>query len=126
MTMIQDRVSAELAAKLFRGCADPTRLAVLLALQGGERRVVDLVAEVGGSQANISAHLACLKGCGLVTDRPQGRASYYRIARPEVRQLLEAAEGLLAAIGHKVTLCDRYAEPAAGPAGGCCTDGAPA
>jgi ArsR family transcriptional regulator len=119
MTITQERLSAELAAKLFRGLADPTRLSVLLALQGGERRVVDLVAEVGGSQANISAHLACLKDCGLVAARPQGRASYYRIARPDVGQLLEAAEALLAAIGHKVSLCDRYAGPADDPAGGC-------
>jgi DNA-binding transcriptional ArsR family regulator len=108
------------------GCADPTRLAILLALQGGEHRVVDLIAEVGGSQANISGHLACLKGCGLVTDRPQGRASYYRISRPEVRQLLKAAEALLAAIGHEVTLCTYYSQPTADPAGDCCTDGAPA
>lgn len=124
--MNQDRVSAELAAKLLRGCADPTRLAILLALQDGERRVVDLMAEVGSSQANVSGHLACLKGCGLVTDRQQGRASYYRIARPEVRQLLEAAEVLLAAIGHQVTLCPSYIQPAENLAGHCCPDGVPA
>lgn len=35
--------SATVAAKLFRGFADPTRLAILLALTEGERRVVDLV-----------------------------------------------------------------------------------
>jgi ArsR family transcriptional regulator len=93
-----------LAAKLFRGLADPTRLAILLALQAGERRVTDLVAEVGGSQANISGHLACLKDCGLVTDRPQGRANLYRLARPELADLLRAAEQLLAGIGHRVDL----------------------
>lgn len=94
-----------LAAKLFRGLADPTRLAILLALQAGERRVTDLVAEVGGSQANISGHLACLKDCGLVTDRPQGRANLYRLARPELTDLLRAAEQLLAGLGHPVDLC---------------------
>jgi hypothetical protein len=74
--------SAALAAKLFRGLADPTRLGILLALQAGERRVVDLVAELGGSQANVSGHLACLKDCGLVADRAQGRANLYRLAAP--------------------------------------------
>jgi len=100
--------SAELAARLFRGLADPTRLGILLALQAGERRVVDLVTELSGSQANISGHLACLKDCGLVTDRAQGRANFYRLARPELATLLQAAEQLLAGIGHDVELCPRY------------------
>jgi len=93
MTMVREPedASARLAAKLFRGLADPTRLAILLALQAGERRVVDLVTELGSSQANISGHLACLKDCGLVTDRAQGRANIYRLARPELATLLQAA-----------------------------------
>jgi len=102
------RAEAKLAAKLFRGLADPTRLAILLALQSGERRVVDLVAEVGTSQANVSGHLACLKECGLVTDRPRGRANYYQMARPELAALLGAAEQLLAATGDNVALCRNY------------------
>jgi ArsR family transcriptional regulator, cadmium/lead-responsive transcriptional repressor len=110
MTMTADEaaVPAVLAAKLFRGLSDPTRLGILLALQSGEHRVTDLVAEVGGSQANISGHLACLKDCGLITDRPQGRANLYRLARPELADLLHAAEHLLAGIGHQVDLCPNY------------------
>jgi len=50
--------SVALAAKLFRGLADPTRLGILLALQAGERRVVDLVAEQGGSQAKAALSVA--------------------------------------------------------------------
>src|SRR5712691_10513995 len=69
MSEAAELTSVELAAKLFRGLADPTRLGVLLALQGRERRVVDLVAELGTSQANVSGHLACLRDCGLVADR---------------------------------------------------------
>ncbi len=98
------------AAKLFRGLADPTRLAILLALQARELRVVDLVAELGTSQANVSGHLACLKDCGLVADRAQGRANYYRLARPELPALLRAAEQLLAAAGEKVALCPAYGD----------------
>jgi DNA-binding transcriptional ArsR family regulator len=88
--------SAQQAARLFRALADPTRLAILHALQAGERRTVDLAAEIGGSQANISSHLASLKECGLITGRPQGRAVYYRLTRPELASLLQAAEQLLA------------------------------
>ena len=63
---------AEVAAALFHGFSERTRLSILLSLLEGEKRVVDLVDELGGSQSNISGHLACLKDCGLVTDRPQG------------------------------------------------------
>jgi DNA-binding transcriptional ArsR family regulator len=95
-------------AKLFRGLGDPTRLAILNALAGGERRVTDLVTAVGLSQSTVSAHVACLRDCGLVTDRPQGRATYYRIARPELFGLLSAAEQLLAATGTAIELCPNY------------------
>ena len=96
------------AAKLFRGFSDPTRLGVLLALLEGEHRVTDLVARVGGSQANVSGHLSCLKECGLVADRPQGRAVYYRIATKDVVAVLRAAEALLAGTGQAVELCRNY------------------
>ncbi len=111
MPIIEPMADAELAAKLFRGLADPTRLEILLALQAGERRVVDLVHRLSTSQANVSGHLACLKDCGLVVDRPHGRANYYRLAQPELADLLHSAETLLAAVGHQVDLCCNYEPP---------------
>lgn len=107
------RDAAELGAKLFRGFADPTRLAILWALAQGEKRVVDLVSEVETSQPNASGHLACLKDCGLVSDRPEGRQVFYRISSPEVLRLLTAAERALAVHGHRVRLCPRYVARAA-------------
>ncbi len=95
-----------LAARMFRGFADPTRLAILLELLSGERRVTDLVDAVAGSQSNVSGHLACLKECGLVVDRPGDRRQvFYRLAGPEVAELLQAAERLLAANGTAIELC---------------------
>ena len=95
------------AAALFHGMSDPTRLRILLALLDGEQRVTDLVAAVGSSQSNVSNHLACLRGCGLVTDRPaERRQVYYSIAHPELVDLLIASEQLLARTGHEVRLCD--------------------
>lgn len=108
MTEVGVAVEAATAAKLFRGFADPTRMAILLALLEGEYRVTDLVARLGCSQANVSAHLACLKECRLVTDRPKGRAVYYRIAQDDVIELLRAAEALLAATGTAIRLCANY------------------
>ena len=103
---------AVVAAKLFRGLADPMRLQILLALQGGEQRVVDLIGQLGTSQANVSGHLACLKDCGLVADRAEGRANYYRLAQPALATLLRSTETLLAEVGHRVDLCGNYDPPA--------------
>jgi DNA-binding transcriptional ArsR family regulator len=111
MAITLPTADAELAAKLFRGLGDPTRLQILLALQTGEQRVVDLVGLLGTSQANVSGHLACLKDCGLITDRPLGRSNYYRLAQPALAALLRSAETLLADVGHQVELCCNYEPP---------------
>jgi DNA-binding transcriptional ArsR family regulator len=92
------------AAELFRGLGDPARLALLQRLAQGEARVVDLVAELGLAQSTVSAHLACLRDCGLVDSRPEGRASVYSLTRPELLDLFTTAETLLAATGNAVTL----------------------
>jgi ArsR family transcriptional regulator, cadmium/lead-responsive transcriptional repressor len=100
------RVDVGVAARLFHGLSDPTRLSILLALLDGERRVADLVAAVGSSQSNVSNHLACLRECGLVADRPaERRQVFYSITRPELRDVLVASERLLAETGHEVRLC---------------------
>lgn len=94
------------AARLFHALGDPTRLSILLALQAGEQRVTDLVTHVGSSQSNVSNHLACLKECGLVVDRPgERRQVFYSIAHPELLDLLTATERLLSEAGHTVRLC---------------------
>lgn len=106
MNVTVDHVTV--AAKLFRGLSDPTRLRLLLCLQSGERRVVDLVEELGMAQATVSAHLACLRDCGLIIGRPEGRQSFYSLALPQLQSLLTAAEEVLAAVGHEVELCANY------------------
>jgi ArsR family transcriptional regulator, cadmium/lead-responsive transcriptional repressor len=100
------RVEISVAARLFHGLSDPTRLSILLELLDGERRVTDLVAAVGSSQSNVSNHLACLRECGLVVDRPgERRQVFYSIAHSELRDVLTASERLLAEAGHEVRLC---------------------
>jgi DNA-binding transcriptional ArsR family regulator len=98
-----DAAAARQASTLFRDLANPTRLAILLTLQTGEQRIADLAAQLGGSQANISAHLTRLKRAGLITSRTQGRAVYYRIAQPELGALLHAAGQLRDTAGQQAT-----------------------
>lgn len=96
------------AAALFHSLSDPTRLAITLRLSEGEARVVDLTGELGLAQSTVSKHLACLRDCGLVDYRVEGRQSFYSLSRPELMELLRAAEGLLAATGSAVVFCANY------------------
>lgn len=101
------------AVALFRSLGDPTRLAILQRLASGEARVVDLTTELGLAQSTVSKHLACLRDCGLVDYRAAGRQSFYALARPELLDLLRAAEQVLAATGDAVALCPVHGLPAA-------------
>ncbi len=108
--MPADTTTADTTAAvcLFRSLADPTRLAIVAHLALGEHRVVDLTAHLGLAQSTVSQHLSCLRECGLVTARAQARASLYSLARPELMDLLGAAEKVLEATGNAVTLCPTY------------------
>ena len=98
-----------LKAKLFRGLADPTRLGILETLRDGPRSVGDIVDITELSQSNVSNHLACLKDCGLVTSKRQGRYVIYQLSDPRVSELLVLAEELLADVARGVYACTRYA-----------------
>ena len=97
------------AACLFHGFSDRSRLTIVQHLALGEHRVVDLTRHLGLAQSTVSKHLACLLDCGIVTVRPQGRASVYALAHPAATlELLAAAEQLLGLTGDAVVLCPRY------------------
>jgi ArsR family transcriptional regulator, cadmium/lead-responsive transcriptional repressor len=98
------------AAALFRSLADPARLAIIRRLAAGEARVVDLTGELSLAQSTVSAHLACLRDCGLVDSRPAGRASVYSLSQPALLGLLAAAEEVLEATGSAVALCPNYGQ----------------
>jgi DNA-binding transcriptional ArsR family regulator len=101
--------SVSLKAKLFRGLADPSRLAILEALGFGEKSVSEVVAATGLSQPNVSAHLACLRACGLVTSRQEGRFVYYALADARIKRVLRGAEEILAGVAERIYACTRYA-----------------
>lgn len=93
---------------MFHSLADPTRLAIVRRLAGNDARVADLVAELGLAQSTVSAHLSCLRDCGLVDSRPVGRASMFRLTQPALADLLTAAEIVLSATGNAVALCPNF------------------
>lgn len=111
-----DACGLDPAAALFRSLGDPVRLKIVKRMAGGEVRVGDLTRELGLAQSTASMHVACLRDCGLVEGRAQGRSVYYSLSRPELMDMLLQAEILLAATGSAVSLCPNYGpESAATP-----------
>ena len=69
--------------------ADPTRLDILTALQGGEASVTAITQSIGIAQSGVSRHLAILNRAGVVTKRAEGQRRLYSL-NPEPFQILEA------------------------------------
>ncbi|GAA1598710.1 metalloregulator ArsR/SmtB family transcription factor [Kribbella karoonensis] len=113
--LVDDAAALSAAACLFHGFSDASRLAIVRHLALGEHRVVELTEHLGLAQSTVSKHLACLRDCGLVDSRPQGRASLFRLTHPEATlELLTAAERLLGLTGDAVALCPVYGAAAQG------------
>jgi ArsR family transcriptional regulator, cadmium/lead-responsive transcriptional repressor len=99
------------AVTLFHSLSDPVRLRIIRLLSDGERRVVDLTHELGLAQSTVSGHLASLRSAGLVDAHPHGRSTFYALAKPELWELLAAAERVLDADGSPGTLCPEQHRP---------------
>jgi DNA-binding transcriptional ArsR family regulator len=105
-------LETDLVAKYFRGLGDPIRLRLLELLQReGELSVGALVERLGLPQPQVSNHLACLRWCGFVEARREGRTVFNRIADDRVETMLELAQSLLADNTQHVAACCRIEEP---------------
>jgi rhodanese-related sulfurtransferase/DNA-binding transcriptional ArsR family regulator len=76
-------------ALVGKGTAHPARLELLDLLAQGECPVEPLAAAAGLKLTTASAHLQTLKSSGLVRTRRQGTRIVYRLAGPEVGELLD-------------------------------------
>jgi DNA-binding transcriptional ArsR family regulator len=94
-----------LVAKYFRAFGDPTRLHILQLLLRGERSVGELVDELAIAQSRVSNHLSCLRWCGLVTTRNDGRRVYYALADPRVAEMIRLAQSMVALHGERLASC---------------------
>lgn len=72
---------------LFHALSDETRLEILELLQDGEQCVCDLQSALDAAQSRLSFHLKVLREAGLVTDRREGRWSYYTIVPSAVAEV---------------------------------------
>lgn len=104
-------VDLQPAAALYRALGEPVRLSILQHLANGEHRVRDLTDHLGLAQSTVSAHLACLRDCGLVDSRPDGRASVYSLRDPgRLTDLLAATDTYLAVTGSAAAVHDHMTD----------------
>jgi ArsR family transcriptional regulator len=78
------------SARVFHALSDETRLAIVERLKGGERCVCDLQDLLDAAQSRLSFHLRTLKDAGIVTDRKQGRWSYYTLVPGAIEEAVGA------------------------------------
>ena len=89
----------EVKANLFKGLAHPLRVRVLEVLTTApEASVSELLEATGLEASHLSQHLAVLRNYRLVTADRRGNQVYYRLAYPQVADLLRVARALLGEI----------------------------
>lgn len=84
--------------RLGRAMADPTRSRILLHLLEEPGYPARLADELGLTRTNVSNHLACLRGCGLVVAIPEGRMTRYEIADPHLSAGLRSLLAVVVAV----------------------------
>ncbi|XPP25603.1 MAG: Cd(II)/Pb(II)-sensing metalloregulatory transcriptional regulator CmtR [Leucobacter sp.] len=105
--------------RLGRAMADPTRSRILLSLLAGPGYPAKLARDLDLTRTNVSNHLACLRGCGIVVAEPEGRQTRYEIADPHLTAALTALVDVTLAVDEHVPCID----PACSVPG-CCTTSA--
>lgn len=84
---------------LGKALADPTRSPILLSLSERPGYPADLSRGLQLTRSNVSNHLACVRGCGIVVATPEGRQTRYEIADAHLTRALTALVETDAAIG---------------------------
>lgn len=80
--------AVETLERVGTALADPTRRRILLALLDEPAYPADLAEQLGVGRSNVSNHLACLRGCGLVRATREGRQVRYDLASPRLSHAL--------------------------------------
>lgn len=96
--------------KLIHGFSNKTRIQILECLKNEEKTVSQIVDEIKGNQSNISQHLACLKGCGIIVGRNEGKYCFYSLRNQHIRDLLDMFDVVLNDVQNDVACCENHME----------------
>jgi DNA-binding transcriptional ArsR family regulator len=87
----------ERQARICKAFANSTRLRMLDLLGRRDWGAAELQEELGISKANLSQHVAVLKGVGIVGARRDGKAVYFSLTMPEVKSACQLIRDVLRA-----------------------------
>ncbi|MBB3049793.1 DNA-binding transcriptional ArsR family regulator [Prauserella isguenensis] len=108
-------------SRLGRALADPTRCRILVALLDGVNYPGQLATKLDLTRSNVSNHLACLRGCGLVVAAYEGRQVRYELADPHLARALREFVQVVLAVDTGEP-CDAESPSASPDAGAPCVD----
>ncbi|MBN9240131.1 MAG: transcriptional regulator [Micrococcales bacterium 70-64] len=108
MLTIADRL--DVMNRLGRAMADGTRSRILLSLLERPGYPAELAEELNLTRTNVSNHLSCLRGCGLVVAEPEGRRTRYEIADPHLTQALAGLVNVVLAVDEGAPCADGNCE----------------
>lgn len=94
MTSATATLNLDTLGRVGQALADPTRRAVLATLVSGPAYPGELADQLDTSKSALSNHLACLRGCGLVTAAYEGRRVRYELSDPAIADTLVALSQL--------------------------------
>ncbi|NUT97447.1 MAG: winged helix-turn-helix transcriptional regulator [Saccharothrix sp.] len=108
--MLKCETREDALSRLGKALADPTRCRILVALLDGVSYPAQLADHLGLTRSNVSNHLACLRGCGLVVAAYEGRQVRYALADDHLaRALNELVKVVLAVDTSEACLNDEAA-----------------
>lgn len=87
-TAVRRDVRLETLGRVGTAMADGVRRQILVQLLDGPSYPADLADAMGEGRANVSNHLACLRGCGLVQATREGRQIRYAVADRKLMRAL--------------------------------------
>ena len=96
--MLTGETSEAALARLGRALADPTRCRILVTLLDGSGYPAQLAEQLELTRSNVSNHLSCLRGCGLVIATYEGRQVRYDLADPHLARALRELVAVVLAV----------------------------
>ena len=99
-------VRLDTLSRVGTALADEVRRQILVRLLDAPSYPADLADKLGESRANISNHLSCLRGCGLVRATREGRQIRYAVADRKLVRALRLLCELKLAVEHGHTDMD--------------------
>ena len=95
---VETLTHGQVLVRFGHALSDPTRARLLLALREQPGYPAELAGLLGTTRQNLSNHLTCLRGCGLVVAVPEGRRTRYELADARIAHALGDLLGLVLAV----------------------------